>query len=348
MTRSTMLGGFPFRQLAAKVLLCLLPVLPMSQAAATNYFFTTSATSPDSGAAATDVNDAGTVVGYQYDNNSSATRAFVYAGGIKTNVAGPSGAISADLSGITNSGLMVGNYSTTWVDDGTGFIVPGPGRIFSLTNGVYSDIDVPGLPTATVVGISSNGRWIVGNSFDDQGHGRGFAFDTLPGGVVTLFDGSATNIIAAGINNLGMVVGYDRTFVAGVGNFGPAWTFDLTTSQRTEINVAGSPRTGARNITDAGMISGYYYTSLRPAVAHGFTGLGGNFEFFDVPGSSQTFILGGNELGVLVGDYSDANGNLGAFLAMPVPEPAAAWLLLGGLAGLVALRRRQALPASPA
>ncbi len=345
MTRSTMLGGFPLRQLAAKALLCLLPLLPMSQAAATNYVFTTSGTSPDSGAAAMDVNDAGTVVGYQYDNNSSATRAFVYAGGVKTNLAGPSGAISVDLSGITNSGLMVGNYSTTWVDDGTGYLYPGPSRIFSQLNGAYADIDVPGLPAATVLGISSNGRWIVGNQFDDLGHGRGFAFDILPGGVVTVFDGSANNIVAAGVNNLGVVVGFDRSQVVGVGTLGPAWTFDLNTGQRTEFNVAGSQRTGARNITDVGVISGYYYTSLRPAVAHGFTGLGGNFEFFDVPGSSRTSVLAGNDVGMLVGVYSDASGNEGAFLAVPVPEPAAAWLLLGGLAGLVALRRIQALPA---
>lgn len=328
----------------------MLPLLPMSQAAATNYVFTTSGTSPDRGSVATDVNDAGTVVGYQYDYNSSASRAFVYAGGIKTNLAGPSGAISVDLSGITNSGLMVGNYSTTWVDDGTGTgtNIPGPSSIFRLSNGVYSDISIPGLPTAFVNAISSNSRWIVGNVFDDQGRGRGFAFDTLPGGVVTVFGGSAANVIAAGINNLGMVVGYDRTFVVGVGNFGPAWTFDLTTNQRTEINVAGSPRTGARNITDAGVISGYYYTSIRPAVAHGFTGLGSNFEFFDVPGASQTFILGGNDLGALVGYYYDAGFNQGAFLAVPVPEPAVVWLLVAGLAGLATHRRRSALPATRA
>lgn len=320
----------------------------MAQAGATTYVFTTSGTSPDGGFAATDVNNAGTVVGYQYDNNSSATSAFVFAGGIKTDVAGPSGAISVDLSGITNSGLMVGNYSTTWVDDGFGNLFPGGSRIFSLSNGVYSDITVPGLPTAFVSAISSNGRWLVGNSFDDQGAARGFAFDTLPGGLVTVFDGTATQIVAAGVNNHGVVVGYDRSRQAAGGLIGPAWTFDVSTGQLTKFQVASSQRTGARDITDASAISGYYYSSLAPAVAHGYTGYGGNFEFFDVPGASQTFIQGGNDLGALVGVYYDVDFNQGAFLAVPVPEPAAAWLLLAGLAGLPALRRRHAPPAARA
>lgn len=345
MTGSTIRVGLHCRRLTAKALLCLLPVLPMVQAWATSYSFTTSGTTPDGGYAATDVNNAGTVVGYQYDNSSSALTGFVYSAGVVTPVAGPAGAISADLSGITNSGRMVGNYSTTWEDDGTGYLFPGPSRIFSLANGVYSDIDVPGVALATVNGISSNGRWIVGNGSDDQGRTRGFAFDTSPGGVVTRFDGSATHVIAAGVNNLGVVVGYDRTSVSGVGTIGSAWTFDLASGQRSDFSVAGSQRTAAWDITDAGVISGYYYTSLRPAVAHGYTGLNGNFEFFDVPGASQTYVLGANDLGALVGRYLDAGGNEGAFLAVPVPEPAAAWLLVGGLAGLAAVRRRQTLPA---
>ena len=338
-------GGRHFWRLTARALLASLPALVIAPAEATIYSFITSGTSQDRGSVATDVNNSGTVVGYQYDNNSSALAGFVYDGGVVTLVGGPVGAISVDLSGITNSGRIVGNYSTTWEDDGTGYLIPGASKIFSLSNGIYSDIDVPGVSLASVNGISSDGRWIIGNGVDGHGRTRGFAFDTAQGGAVTRFDGSADRVIAAGVNNHGVVVGYDRSSVSGVGLIGSAWTFDLASGQRTDFSVAGSQRTGARDITDAGVISGYYYTSLRPAVAHGFAGLGGNFEFFDVPGASQTFILGGNEQGALVGFYYDVNFNEGAFLAVPVPEPAAAWLLLAGLAGLAVGRRRLALPA---
>lgn len=197
MIRSTTVGLLDCRRLVAKAMLCLLPALAMSQAGAAGYTYTTWSTSPDSAVAATDVNDAGTVVGNQLDFNSSAYTAFVYAGGIKTDVPGRGGAISVDLSGITNNGV----------------------------------------------------------------------------------------------------------------------------------------------------ISGYFYTSVGPLVAHGFTGLGGTFEFFDAPGASQTFVDAGNDLDALVGSYRDADGNESAFLAVPVPEPAAVWLLVAGLAGLVAQRRQLARPA---
>ena len=76
-------------------------------------------------------------------------------------------------------------------------------------------------------------------------------------------------------------------------------------------------------------------------MVQGFTGLNGSYALVDVPGASQTQVLGANDLGALVGQYTDADGNIGAFLAVPVPEPAPALLLLAGLAGLAGLRQRQ-------
>lgn len=342
MDRSTSVAWFQCWRLAGQALLCLLPALPMAQAGATTYAFTTSGTWADGGAAATDINRSGTAVGYQFDNATAVSTAFVSAGGVKTYLAGPAGSTSVDLFGISDSGLMVGNYANTLEDDGTGNLFPGPTRMFSLFNGVYTDLAIPGLTSPYLRAISGNGRWLVGYTIDGLGAAHGFAFDGQPGGALTLFDGTATSVIAAGVNNLGVVVGYDRTFVPGVGQVGPGWTVDLLSGQRTEFQVAGSQRSGPRDITDGGVISGYYFTSPGPAVAHGFTGLGGNFEFFDVPGASQTFVSAGNDLGALAGFYLDADGNQGAFVAVPVPEPAAAWLLLAGLSGLAVHRRRNA------
>ena len=334
-------------QRLARALLASLSIMTALPAAATSYSFTTSGTSWDVTRAAVDVNRSGTVVGYTLDNLTGVSSAFQYANGVVSDVAGPAGAVSVDLAGITDSGVVVGNFSTTLEDDGFGNIFPGPTRMFSLANGVYTEVSIPGLDAPYLGGVSANGRWLLGAAVDGQGQYRGFAYDTLDS-TLTSFSGNATNVIASGINDLGVVVGYDRTSVPGVGQTGPGWTVDLNTGARTEFQVAGSLRSGPRDITDTGVMSGYYYTSLQPAVAHGFTGLNGNFAFFDVPGASQTFVLGANDLGALVGQYVDADGNAGAFLAVPVPEPATAAMLLLGLAGLTGVASRRARHAGSA
>jgi probable HAF family extracellular repeat protein len=313
-------------------------------AMATSYAITTLGGSAERSITATDVNSAGTVVGYSSDILTGLSTAFRWSNGVRTDLAGPAGAISTDLVAITDTGTMFGNYGTTLNDDGAGNLYLGTTRMFSLSQGTYTELTLPELENPYLAAASPNGRWLLVNAFDATSGGqRGFALDTASG-TLTPMVGDAANVIATGVNNLGVVVGHDRTFVPGVGTIGPGWTFNLASGERSEVQVADSMRTGLGDITEAGVISGYYYTSLRPASAHGFTGLNGAFAFFDVPGANQTFVLGANDLGTLVGQYLDAEGNIGAFLAVAVPEPASAILFLAGLAGL-ACRRRSGLTA---
>lgn len=308
---------------------------------AAGYTTTTWGLSTDRSAMATDVNNAGTVVGYSFDNLTGLATAFRWSQGVRTDVAGPAGAISTDLVAITDAGTMFGNYATTLTDDGEGNLFVASTQMFSLRQGVYSDLVLPGLVDPILQAASPNGRWLLVSAFDDNlGGQRGFALDTQSG-VLTPMAGTATNVIAAGVNNLGVVVGYDRIRLPEQGLVGDGWTFDLATGLRTDFQVQGSLRSGPRDINDAGVISGYYYTNQRPAEVHSFTGLNGQFALFDVQGSPQTFVLGANDAGMLVGQFLDAEGNAGAFVAVPVPEPTTAALLLAGLAGVAAVARRQ-------
>ncbi len=311
------------------------------QVFATNYQFTTIGTLSSLGNVASDVNDSGIAVGYTTDYNTGISKGWTYSGGSLTSINGPTGALSSNLQGISNTGVVVGNYSVTIVDDGTGegTLVPGPSQIFSYDGSAYQTISIPGAVDAVVNGVSPNGRWIIGNYTDALRGIRGFAFDTNPGGVTTFFSSSAPVVIAAGANDFGQIVGRDRSYGSGRAA-GPGWVFDMATGLRTDFNFPGSLRTGIQDISNSGVLSGYYYLRENgPSTIHGFVENGTVVQTVDVPRAYSTFIFGANNHGELVGEYYDGLGNTGAFLAKPVPEPASAMLMLLGMAGIFGARR---------
>ena len=293
-----------------------------------------------------DISHAGVAVGTaQFESATELfSRGFLVNGGVVTEFAGPPGAVSWSLSAVADNGMVLGSFSTSLDDDGTGsgFRVPGPAQLFTYSAGTYRTLSAPA--NFSVVGMSPNGRWVTGVGDDGLGKGIGTVLDTTLGSVTAL-DCAADFCVAAGANDAGQVVGYDRTRLVSGGNVGTGWVFDLATGVRTEVAIAGAERVAARDINAQGVIAGYF-GDARLLQVHGFVDDGTGVTRVDVPGATSTYIFGADDGGVVVGEYLlDPTGPAFAFIARPVPEPATFGLMVAGLAvlGGAAGRRRPRL-----
>ena len=106
---------------------------------------------PDPGqpASPTGINNNGDVVG-----NFGGSVGFLYRGGTYTSIPGPSGAITAQVSGINDNGQIAG-YDESKVSG----LLEDHGFLFS--GGSYTPLDVPKQPGELLFGINNN-AWVVG------------------------------------------------------------------------------------------------------------------------------------------------------------------------------------------
>ena len=301
-----------------------------------------------------DINNSGVAVGFTTtdpNTNSSLTQGIVYAFGTLTAFTGPPGAVSSDLRGVTNDGTIYGNYSDTFTDSGTG-LTAGQSRVFSYRDGSFVTYALDGLASPFVSGVSPNGRWIVG---EDSATLQGFVFDRFSGVTTVLRHNDARHVHAAGANDAGQIVGYDRTPTLSGGGFtGSAWIYDIASRTFEDVSIPGKARSAATDINNHSIVSGYY-ADARFETSVGFTGLGAEVRFIIGDGAPITAVRGANDAGVLVGYYgASADGPFRGFVASPVPEPATVAMLLLGLMAFVAMpsqrgsqRRTRTRPAKP-
>ena len=139
------------------------------------------------------INDSGTVVGY-YTDTSGDVRSFQFDGTSYLPIDNPKAVAPYGTVawGINKYGVVVGGY---W--DGT------KSHGFTLDNGNYNDIDVPGSTYTTVLGINKAGS-IVGWYGGTDGRVHGFFYD---GSFKTIDNPGYSANYVEGINDKGQLVG---------------------------------------------------------------------------------------------------------------------------------------------
>lgn len=251
-----------------------------------------------------DVNNSGTLVGYSISPSGYAS-GFIYEGDTLTPLEGPVGSISSHAVGISDDGVVVGNYSTGF-EVSLGFIYVG---------GSYASFSVAGADGTWLRGISPDGRYISGYYYSSAfGTYPGFVYDIVAGSLAQVSRPDSLQTIPQGINSNGLMVGSDTVLLGTFSYDRPGFTYDIATATRTDLSIAGAFKTAFRSIDDAGTLAGWFIDADRRV--HGFVGSVASFEQIDFPGADETYVEGSNNAGVLVGGFL-AGEVYGAFVATP-------------------------------
>ena len=202
--------------------------------------------------------------------------------------------------GISNRKEIVGSYR----------VVP-PRHALLIAKGQFLPLaqsSVLGTNFSEARGNNDRGQ-VVGMYLDDQGNQHGFL---LSRGVLTAIDfPGAAATEASGINDSGTIVGW--FFDAA----GAVHGFVLRAGVFTEIHFPGAADTQPIGINSRGDISGSWDTNINTQ-GHGFiVTKAGQFINIDAPAAApdSTSVTGINDLGQIVGSYTDASGVGHGFLA---------------------------------
>ena len=272
------------------------------------------------------INERGDVVG-EFIDPSGVTRGFVRFsdGSYSDPIVDPNDTVGfTEGRGINNAGTVNGDYA---ISDGTL-------HSFFLSDGTFTEFDVPNTIQTNFLGLNDAGDFTGGFDPDGSGVFQGFVGH---GETITSFSvPEAISTFAYEISNSKqLTVGY---FIDAAGIL-HGYFRDANGALHFPIDPSVSVGTVLFGLNDMNWVVGRYADSA--GATHGlFFTLPNNFFTFDFPGSTFTSLNGINDKGVICGRYVDASGIAHGFLARvkgtPPTTPAGAQMKSNKWQSLVA------------
>ena len=252
------------------------------------------------------INERGDIVGVFIDSNL-VSRGFVRFsdGSFSAPIVDPNDTVGfTEGRGINNSGTVAGDYV---ISDGTV-------HSFFLSDGTFTEYDVPGAVQTNLLSINDSGEFTGGF---DPGDGIFQAF-VGRGGTLTSFSvpGAALTLAYEINNNKKLVVGY---FIDSSGIL-HGYYRDADGALHFPIDPPGSAATVLFGLNNKNWVVGRYADAA--GATHGLFFVPPNqFFTFDYPGSTFTSLNGINDQGFICGRYVDASGIAHGFIARVTGTP---------------------------
>jgi uncharacterized membrane protein len=247
------------------------------------------------------INERGDIVGEFIDSNG-VTRGFVRFsdGSFSDPIVDPNDTVGfTEGRGINNARTVDGDYVGS-----DGFL-----HSFFLSNGTFTEYDVPGAVQTNLLSINDAGDFTGG--FDPDGSGIFQAFVSVGGTLTSFSVPDALSTFAYEINNSKhLVVGY---YIDPSGIL-HGYYRDANGALHFPIDPTGSVTTVLFGLNDRNWVVGRYADAS--GVTHGlFFVPPNNFFTFDYPGSAFTSLNGISDQGNICGRFVDASGIAHGFIA---------------------------------